>query len=113
MYSEIAIIIPIKDGLLGNNNTKNLEDEIKELNNIILIKENKLKIIKNEANKYKLENEKLKNENKKLKEDILKLNKVINGTQSLNNNIDNNEITKLKDEIILPIFYFSLQHLSQ
>ena len=36
-----------------------------------------------------------------MKEDLLKSNKIINGLLSQNNNIDNNEIKKLRDEIIL------------
>ena len=99
----------------SNLNNKNLEDEIKKLKDIILNKENEIKKLKDEANKYKSENEilkdegnkyileieTLKNENKKLKEDLLKSNKIINGMQSQNNNTNNNEIKKLRDEIIL------------
>ena len=46
--------------------------------------------------KYKLDLEKLKTENEKLKSDLFKANKIISGIQ--NNQIDNNEIKKLKDE---------------
>ena len=58
--------------------------------------ENEIKRIKNEENKLKLEN-------KKLKEDLYKLNKIISQMQKQkqNNNIDNNEIKKLKNEIII------------
>ena len=42
------------------------------------------------------ENKKLKNEIEKLKSDLFKANKIISGIQ--NNQIDNNEIKKLKDE---------------
>ena len=48
-----------------------------------------------------METEALKNEIKKLKEDLLKSNKIINGMQSQNNNTNNNEIKKLRDEIVL------------
>ena len=103
-------------------NNKNLEDENKKLQDIILNKENEIKKLKDEAykykseneilkdenknlrdegNKYKLETEALKNEIKKLKEDLLKSNKIINGMQSQNNNTNNNEIKKLRDEIVL------------
>ena len=85
----------------SNLNNKNLEDEIKKLKDIILNKENEIKKLKDEGNKYKLETEALKNEIKKLKEDLLKSNKIINGMQSQNNNTNNNEIKKLRDEIIL------------
>ena len=46
--------------------------------------------------KYKSVLEKLKIENEKLKSDLFKANKIISGFQ--NNQIDNNEIKKLKDE---------------
>ena len=42
--------------------------------------------------------EKYKNDNKKLKDELFKSNKIISGIQ--NNQINNNELKKLKDEII-------------
>ena len=101
MKKENKINEPEKKSNESNLNNKNLEDEIKKLKDIILNKENEIKKLKDEAYKYKLENETLKNKNKKLKEDLLKSNKIINGMQSQNNNTNNNEIKKLRDEIIL------------
>ena len=64
-------------------------------------KENEIKSIKIKENELKIENDKLKKENKKLNEDLFKLNKILSQMQNQNNIIDNNEIKKLKDEIII------------
>ena len=101
MKKENKINEPEKKSNESNLNNKNLEDEIKKLKDIILNKENEIKKLKDEAYKYKLETEALKNDIKKLKKDLLKSNKIINGMQSQNNNTNNNEIKKLRDEIIL------------
>ena len=83
---------------MENETSKN---EIKKLKDEANKYKSENEILKDERNKYKLEIETLKNENKKLKEDLLKSNKIINGMQSQNNNTNNNEIKKLRDEIIL------------
>ena len=78
-----------------------LKDEIKKLKDEANKYKTENEILKDEGNKYILEIETLKIEIKKLKEDLLKSNKIINGMQSQNNNTNNNEIKKLRDEIIL------------
>jgi len=94
----------LKEALVKN---KDLENEIKRLKDMInqnnINKENEIKSIKVKENELKIENDKLKKENKKLNEDLFKLNKILSQmqNQNQNNKIDNNEIKKLKDEIII------------
>ena len=87
---------------------KKLENEIKILkekyNKNEQLKNNEIKKLKDEIDIYKKnydkcnkEKENIIKENKKLNEELVKANKVLGGIQ--NNNINNNEIKKLKDEI--------------
>ena len=87
-----------------NNNAQiNIQDkneQIKinsELEQKLRTEIEKNKKLEDEIKKLKDSQKIYKEENKKLKEDLVKAKKIIEGIQ--NNQIDNNEIKKLKDEI--------------
>ena len=82
----------------------NKNELVKQLNEDIQNKVNKIKRLKNEVEKYKKESElykkemeKYKIENEKLNGELSKLKKIIGGFQ--NNQIDNRELKNLRDEI--------------
>ena len=79
---------------------KKLEEENKQL-------KTELNNNKSEIKKLKIKLEKYKNDNQKLKDDLVKSNKIISGIQ--NNQINNNELKKLKDIIINLKFQLNLK----
>ena len=96
----------------------NLEDEIKllkdKINQNSQNQNKEIESIKDEAEKYKKDCLKFKNkienlekENSKLNEDLAKAKKIIGGIK--NNNIENNEIKKLRDEISLLRYQLNLK----
>ena len=92
----------LDEALIKNKDLENVIIRLKDMiNQNNINKENEIKNIKVKENKLLLENDKLKKENKKLNEDLFKLNKILSQMQNQNNIIDNNEIKKLKDEIII------------
>ena len=92
----------LDEALIKNKDLENVIIRLKDMiNQNNINKENEIKNIKINENELKIENNKLKKENKKLNEDLFKLNKILSQMQNQNNIIDNNEIKKLKDEIII------------
>ena len=92
----------LDEALIKNKDLENVIIRLKDMiNQNNINKENEIKSIKIKENELKIENDKLKKENKKLNEDLFKLNKILSQMQNQNNIIDNNEIKKLKDEIII------------
>ena len=77
-----------------NLKIKKLEEENRKLRDEL--NKNKQDYL-NEINTLKKELDKYKNENNKLKDELTKSNKIISNIQ--NNQINNNELKKLKDEI--------------
>ena len=77
-----------------NLKIKKLEEENRKLRDEL--NKNKQNYL-NEINTLKKELDKYKNENNKLKDELTKSNKIISNIQ--NNQINNNELKKLKDEI--------------
>ena len=93
MESEIK---KLKDNLNQvNQNESNEKYQLK----------NEIEKYKNKCDKYEKENENLKKENIRLNEELLKLNKFIGTFQ--NNQINNNELNKLKDENAALIYQLS------
>jgi len=78
-----------------NLKIKKLEEENRKLRD--KLNKNKQNYL-NEINTLKKELDKYKNENNKLKDELTKSNKIISNIQ--NNQLNNNELKKLKDEII-------------
>ena len=77
-----------------NLKIKKLEEENRKLRDEL--NKNKQDYL-NEINTLKRELDKYKNDNQKLKDELFKSNKIISNMQ--NNQINNNELKKLKDEI--------------